>query len=115
MSNKPRYFAVYSGPSYGGWDGPEYVIGLSSLKEAKDLMRQFDSGYVTYDEYLRNPDGLHVPWRMRESFSLLGSTSWSDRMDVYEAIPVDVPGQYLMGDFVYRLTYGERGGVKVEK
>lgn len=114
-SSKPKYFATYHGPSYGTWDASEYMMGVASLKEAKDLFRQFHQGWVTYDEYLRSPDGLHVPWRMSEYVSTPATTR-EDRMEVYAVIEDDVPGRYLMNDDIeYWLTWGPRGGIVVEK
>jgi hypothetical protein len=114
MNNKPKYFATYHGPSYGSWDASEYLMGFPSLKSAKRALRDFQGGYVGYDEYLRNPDGYHVPWRMGEYMHSPATTD-QDYMDVYYAIETNTPGVYSMGEHAYRLTVGARGGVVVEK
>lgn len=115
MSDKPKYFATYHGPSYGSWDEGEYVMGFASLREAKDAFRCFNMGGVTYDEYLRNPQGLHVPWRMGE-YSRTPATTRDDFMDLYTVVEDETPGQYLMTDSLeYRLSWGPRGGMVVEK
>lgn len=54
MSNKPKYFGVYNGPSYGSHDA-DFMMGFTSLRQARIAFENFYYGSVTYDEYMRTP------------------------------------------------------------
>lgn len=115
MSNKPKYFATYHGPSYNLMGDVERVMGFASLADAKDAFRSFYSGSVGYGEYQMNAEGFHVPWSMGQ-YVRTPATTLQDHMDLYMVLEDDVPGQYLMNDEIkYRLTWGPRGGIVVEK
>jgi len=114
MSNKPKYFAMYHGPSYCSYN-TEFVMGVSSLKNARWLFEQFYSGSVWSDEYHENADGFYVPWSLGR-YSLTPGTSREDHMDLYYANENTTPGTYIMSQaLVCRLMWGERGGIVVEK
>jgi len=114
MSNKPKYFAMYHGPSYYSYD-TERVMAVPSLRVARDLFCSFYGGSVMYDEYRENADGFYVPWSVN-GHSFTPGTSKEDYMDLYVAVENTLPGTYIMGqEIAYRLTWGERGGIVVEK
>lgn len=114
MSNKPKYFGVYSGPSYFSYDS-EYVMGFASLAQARHAFRSFYNGSVWYDEYRENADGLYVPWSIGR-YSLTPGTSCEDLMYLYSAHEDPTPGTYFKSEEVNRvMTFGARGGIVVEK
>jgi len=114
MSNKPKYFAMYHGPSYSSYD-TEFVTGVSSLKQARFLFEQFYSGSVWSDEYRENGEGFYVPWFMGR-YSLTPATTREDHMDLYVVHENTTPGTYILGQEIEcRLMWGERGGIVVEK
>ena len=117
MSNKPKYFAMYHGLSYHSYTSydTERVMAVPSLRVARDLFCSFYGGSAWYDEYQQNADGFYVPWSA-DRYSLTPATSREDYMDLYVAVENTLPGTYIMGqEIAYRLTWGERGGIVVEK
>lgn len=114
MNKKPKYFGLYHGPSYGGWES-EYVMGFFSLEDAKHTFRQFWNGYSTHDEYRENADGFYVPWDMGK-YSATPATTREDFMDLYSVGEAQHCGTYFMSDSVdVRLTWGPRNGIVVER
>jgi len=111
--NKPKYFAIYNDPSHGSHDA-EYVMGVGSLPDARGTLQAFYGGGVWSDEYRRNKDGFYVPWNIA-NYTLTPGTSREDYLDLHCVSNGETPGTYLMGDLAYRLTWGERGGIVVEK
>lgn len=108
-----KYFGIYSGPSYGGYDR-DYMMAFRSIREAKAAFTEFQSGSLDYDEFYCNPDGFYVPWRVGQ-YSATPGTSDQDYMDLYAAEKVG-DGQYLVSEDVdIRIALGPRGGVVVER
>lgn len=114
MAIKPKYFAIYGGPGYMSYDR-ESVMGFASLKDARRAFQAFYDGSVWHDEYIVNPDGYYVPWKM-DTFSLTPGTSRHDWMDLYFVSENTTPGTYIMSeDLEVRMVFGERGGIVIEK
>lgn len=114
MANKPKYFAVYGGPSYLSYDR-ESVMAFASLKDARHGFQSFYNGGIWHDEYILNPDGYYVPWRLG-AYSRTPGTSERDWMDLYVVSENSTPGTYIMSeDIECRMMFGERGGIVVEK
>lgn len=113
-NRKPKYFGFYHGPSYGGWES-EFAMGFSSLADAKHAFNAFWLGGATTDEYRMTNFGFHVPWDMA-TYSATPATSREDYMDLYSVTDTEWLGMYKMSDDIdYRLTWGTRGGIVVEK
>lgn len=115
VSNKPKYFGFYHGPSYGMTGDTDSMMGFTSLRHARQAFEGYYGGSVWADDYQLNPDGFYVPWRMG-AYVLTPGTSREDWMDLYVAAENTTPGTYIMSqDIEYRLTWGERGGIVIEK
>jgi hypothetical protein len=111
---KPKYFGFYHGPSYGSYD-TDHTMGFPTLEHAKATFRHFWNGTVVTDDYALNEDGLYVPWSMGD-YTSTPATTREDYMDLYGAIECSYPGTYTeSAEPLYRLTWGVRDGVKVEK
>lgn len=112
--SKPKYFGIYSGPSYSSYDA-ERAMGFSSLKDARHAFQSFHTGGLSYDEYRLNADGCYVPWSMG-TYDLTPGASAEDHMDLHVAIPGETPGTYdRCEEIECRMMFGERGGIVVER
>lgn len=115
MVIKPKYFGFYHGPSYGMMGDDERTMAFTSLRHAREIFSGFYSGSVWQTEYQLNPDGFYVPWNLNDYVQTPGA-SREDWLDLYSAHENTTPGTYIMSQEIeYRLTWGERGGVVIEK
>lgn len=112
---KLKYMAVYHGPSYFSYDD-EYVMGFTSLQQAKDAFLAFQSGGVSYKSMRQNEDGNYIEWE-EYVHSLCPGTTEEDYMDVYHAQECSggLRGTYdKSSDPYYRISLGPRKGAVVE-
>jgi len=111
-----KYFACYTGPSYGSADQTN-VDAFRSLYGAMKSMwnRQYD-GYDDVLAYHEAEDGFYRrDFRGGTGYVRFPATTPQDVMDVYYAVWDNEEEGYILGDWAYRVYVGPRGGIRAEK
>jgi hypothetical protein len=110
-----KYLASYNGPSYGLGGYNDRMDGFYSLKHAMESMwsRQKDE----YDHVITYRENEITDVYQRENVHSVRfpATTRQDIMDVYYCEWSDEDEGYILGDWMYRITVGPRGGIRAEK
>jgi len=109
-----RYLASYTGPSYGSMD--QYSMdGFLSLNDAMKSMwfRQRDGSDHVREYQLNDQSDVYQLKSFRHvSFP---ATTPEDVMDVHYAKWDEEEEGWVLGDWMYRVFVGPRGGIRSEK
>ena len=107
-----RYFGQYSDSSYSSYDR-QYMNGFKSITDAHWFFQSVQSGQATGVEFQQNANGAYVLWE--NTYSQFPATTSAGELLLYRG-ERNSDGEYYVSDApFYRISVGERGGVKGER